>query len=53
MVGDLQRIREYPKKGFQIEQTIPNTVWNAYEMLVAADYTKHLMQNRFSAKLAA
>lgn len=23
MVGDLQRIREYPKKGFQIELDIP------------------------------
>jgi uncharacterized SAM-binding protein YcdF (DUF218 family) len=43
MVGDLQRIREYPKMGFQIEQDIPDTVWHAYEALVAAGYTKHLI----------
>jgi uncharacterized SAM-binding protein YcdF (DUF218 family) len=45
MVGDLQRIREYPKKGFQIEQDIPSAVWRAYKTLVAAGYTKHLLQS--------
>lgn len=45
MVGDLQRIREYPKKGFQIEQDIPDDVWRAYETLIAAGYTKHLLQS--------
>ncbi len=34
MVGDLQRIREYPAKGFQIEQEIPSEVWAAREELV-------------------
>ena len=43
MVGDLQRIREYPKLGFQIEQDIPNEVWQAYENLVTAGFDKHLM----------
>lgn len=43
MVGDLQRIREYPKTGFQIEQTIPSIVWAAYELLVQAGYDKHLI----------
>ncbi len=43
MVGDLQRIREYPKLGFQIEQDIPVEVWGAYEKLVAAGYIKHLI----------
>lgn len=43
MVGDLQRIREYPKMGFQVEQDIPDVVWDAYEALVAAGYTKHLI----------
>ena len=43
MVGDLQRIKEYPKKGFQIEQTIPDDVWNAYEYLVAQGYTEKLI----------
>ncbi len=44
MVGDLQRIKEYPKKGFAVEQEIPDDVWGAYEQLVKAGYTKHLIQ---------
>jgi uncharacterized SAM-binding protein YcdF (DUF218 family) len=43
MVGDLQRIRLYPEKGFQIPQEIPEEVWAAYEELVAAGYDKHLI----------
>jgi uncharacterized SAM-binding protein YcdF (DUF218 family) len=43
MVGDLQRIRLYPDKGFQIPQEIPEEVWAAYEALVAAGYDKHLI----------
>lgn len=44
MVGDLQRIRLYPAKGFQIEQEIPDEVWAAFEELVSADYDKHLIK---------
>ena len=43
MVGDLQRIKEYPKLGFQIEQDISEEVWRAYEFLVEEGYTKHLI----------
>ncbi len=43
MVGDLQRIKEYPKKGFQIEQSIPSDVWAAYEYLLAQGYTERLI----------
>jgi len=43
MVGDLQRIRLYPGKGFQIEQPIPDEVWEAFEALVAAGYDSHLI----------
>jgi len=43
MVGDLQRIRLYPAKGFQIHQDIPDDVWDAYEELVKAGYDKHLL----------
>jgi len=46
MAGDLQRIREYPKLGFQIEQDIPSDVWSAYETLIDAGYTKHLIVSR-------
>jgi len=42
MVGDLQRIRIYPGKGFQIPMDIPDDVWAAYERLIAAGFTKHL-----------
>lgn len=42
MVGDLQRIKIYPAKGFQVEQPIPADVWQAYERLVALGFTKHL-----------
>jgi uncharacterized SAM-binding protein YcdF (DUF218 family) len=43
MVGDLQRIRLYPAKGFQIHQDIPDDVWRAYEALVDAGYDKYLL----------
>ncbi|HYN84463.1 MAG TPA: YdcF family protein [Pyrinomonadaceae bacterium] len=44
MVGDLQRIRLYPARGFQIPQEIPEEVWAAYEELVAAGYDTHLVE---------
>lgn len=40
LVGDVQRIHEYAKLGFQIEQAVPDNVWQAYERLVAAGYTE-------------
>jgi uncharacterized SAM-binding protein YcdF (DUF218 family) len=43
MTGDLQRIREYPSRGFQIYQEIPPDVWNAYEKLVELGYTNNLI----------
>lgn len=45
MAGDLQRIRFYPDKGFQIHQTIPEEVWEAYERLVALGFDQHLMKS--------
>ncbi len=44
MVGDMQRIREYPKFGLQIEQDIPNNVWHAYEELVKLGFNKRLIK---------
>ncbi|MCW3092479.1 MAG: YdcF family protein [Ferruginibacter sp.] len=44
MIGDLQRIRLYPAKGFQIYQDIPTQVWDAYERLVQLGFDKHLMK---------
>jgi uncharacterized SAM-binding protein YcdF (DUF218 family) len=43
MVGDLQRIREYPKFGYQVRQRIPSKVWEAYKQLVRMGYTNHLI----------
>jgi uncharacterized SAM-binding protein YcdF (DUF218 family) len=45
MVGDLQRIKVYSEKGFQIHQEIPDDVWSAYEELVAAGFTGRLIQS--------
>lgn len=42
MVGDLWRILEYPKLGFQIEQDVPNPVMAAYETLAARGYDRHI-----------
>jgi hypothetical protein len=43
MAGDLQRIREYPAKGFQIPQDIPDNVWKAFERLVELGFDGHLI----------
>jgi len=45
MVGDLQRVRLYPAKGFQIPQDIPDEVWAAYEELVRAGFDRHLIRD--------
>jgi len=43
MVGDLQRIKLYPARGFQIAQDIPEEVWAAFEALVRRGYDKYLI----------
>lgn len=43
MVGDLQRIKLYGERGYQIPQEVPDKVWEAFQVLVAAGYTKHLI----------
>lgn len=45
MVGDLQRIKLYPAKGFQVYQHIPKDVWDAFEQLVAMGFDQQLMKN--------
>ena len=44
MVGDLQRIRHYPAKGFQIPQDIPPDVWEAGQELIRLGYTQNLIK---------
>ena len=42
MVGDLQRIMEYPRLGLQSKQLVPSQVKSAFEQLIAAGYDKRL-----------
>lgn len=44
MVGDLQRIKEFPRLGYQVPQDIPSDVWQAYQLLVAAGYNEQLLK---------
>lgn len=48
MVGDLQRIKEYPAKGFQIEQEIPADIWEANNELTVLGYTEHILKEKKS-----
>lgn len=43
LVGDTQRIMEYPKQGFAIPQEIPAEVGDAYHRLVKAGFTSRLL----------
>ncbi len=42
MVGDLQRIIEYPALGFQIPQEVPEAVYAAYQFLIRSGFDAHL-----------
>jgi len=43
MVGDLQRLVVYGRKGWSVPQEVPGAVQEAYERLVAAGYTRRLL----------
>jgi uncharacterized SAM-binding protein YcdF (DUF218 family) len=45
MTGDLQRIKLYPSRGFQIYQEIPANVWETFEELVAYGFDKRLIKD--------
>ncbi len=44
MVGDLQRVIEFPKMGYSIYQRVPKKVQLAFEVLRALGFTKHLLK---------
>ncbi|HEX3785287.1 MAG TPA: YdcF family protein [Pseudonocardiaceae bacterium] len=47
LVGDLQRIVEYPEQGFAIAQDVPEPVEAAYRRLLAAEFDSRLLhENR-------
>jgi uncharacterized SAM-binding protein YcdF (DUF218 family) len=43
MVGDLQRLIVYGRKGWSVPQDVPAEVIEAYERLVAAGYTRRML----------
>ncbi|MFE7413959.1 YdcF family protein [Streptomyces laurentii] len=43
LVGDLQRVIEYPKQGFAIAQDVPEDVHAAYESLIRDGFTSRLV----------
>ncbi len=45
LVGDVQRVRVYAERGFQMAQPMPDEVWAAYEELVARGYATHLVRD--------
>lgn len=44
MVGDLQRIKIYADKGFQVEEHIPENVWESFCMLVHLGFDEYLVK---------
>lgn len=45
IVGDLQRIWVYARKGYSAPQHLPDEVKRAYEALVSLGYTEHLIRD--------
>ena len=45
LTGDLQRIIEYPARGFAIAQHVPGTVMDAYQQLLTAGYDSRLLKD--------
>ncbi|MFI5527033.1 YdcF family protein [Kitasatospora sp. NPDC051853] len=43
MMGDLQRVMEYPARGFAVEQVIPADVLSAYQRLRADGFTSRML----------
>ena len=43
MVGDLLRIRAYPALGFQVEQDIPQDVWDAGQKLIKLGFDRYTL----------
>ena len=44
LVGDVQRMKLYPKFGWQIEVEMPDNVWKAFEELVKLGYNKYVLK---------
>ncbi|MGN1297849.1 MAG: YdcF family protein [Clostridia bacterium] len=46
LVGDIQRMKLFFEKGWQIEMDIPKEVWDAYETLVKRGYDKFVLKDQ-------
>ena len=46
LVGDIQRMKIYPKRGWQVKVDIPIKVWQAYQELVKRGYDKYVIQEK-------
>lgn len=46
LVGDVQRMDVFAKKGWQIEMDVPNYVWDAYNELVNRGYDKYIYSEK-------
>lgn len=44
LVGDIQRMKVFVDKGWQIPMEIPRDVWEAYEKLVNLGFDKYLIR---------
>jgi hypothetical protein len=44
MVGDLQRMRVYAERGFQVPMPVPDAAWAAHEELGRLGYGRHLIR---------
>lgn len=44
MVGDLQRIKLYADKGFQIKDAVPEAVWESYEVLAQSGFDQYVVR---------
>lgn len=46
LVGDIQRMKLFYEKGWQIKMDIPNEVWKAYKMLVKRGYDRFVLKDQ-------
>ena len=45
MVGDFQRILNYPEEGFQVAQVVPDEAMLAYYFLIESGFDQHLIKS--------
>ncbi len=46
MVGDIERVQQYPTLGFQVPHQLPKNILNAWGYLIDQGFTEHLMPSK-------